>query len=275
MLNLENWNLATFGRLANQTMGDDMTDTNPIDDATDAHNEEKEKLHKKTVEDVQKAIKKAYDAGRKSLFDHVELGKSLVKAKNSLKDDFYDVINDEIINKKQVQRLIGLVIDAESQKNFTAGTKHDLKMDERIAKLDKDSFKDLKDPSMQKLKNIKGMEDKDWKLVMSGDDTPYYKEAPKPDYKAPSTAKSMTEEEYNTYKKRGTKKIIGELYTAEQDNDLLKRKLETALSHNRKYVLDVESKEHQIENHIAEIQRLKDQLMDVKVELRDRQPEAA
>ncbi|MBT3802564.1 MAG: PAS domain-containing protein, partial [Bacteroidetes bacterium] len=93
-----------FAKISGYTAADIISNKN-ISYSSLIHEDDQEKVWN----DVQKAIKKAYESGRRSLWDQVCLGKSLIRARNSLKGAFYDVINDKIINKRQVQRLIGLV----------------------------------------------------------------------------------------------------------------------------------------------------------------------
>lgn len=256
-------------------VGGNMTDSNAVDQLTEAQKKENEKIRKEAIDDVQKAIKKAYESGRRSLWDQVCLGKSLIRARNSLKGAFYDVINDKIINKRQVQRLIGLVIDSSSQKEFSDGTtKNNLKIDTQIDALTEASFKNLKDPSMQKLKTLKTYEKSDFIKVMSGDDTKYYEEKTKAKFTAPKGV-TMTEDEYSAYKKKGSKTLIGELFNAEKTIDSLEEKLKKAESETRKQIRAVDSKETQLVDMDSEIEQLKNQIEELKVELGEREPVAA
>ena len=244
-----------------------MTDPKDVGKAVEVHVEATEDQKKKTLQEVQTALEKSNKDGRNSLYSYVLLGKALISARNILKKEFYTVIHDGILHKKSCQRAINCVIASSSKKDFVDGKNKDLEIDEKVAKLTEKSFDQLLNPSVAKLTKIKNYEQKEWDDVFLGDDTHYNTVNTPPVYTAPKGAEDMTEDEYKEYKKEGTKKVIGKLYTAEKKLTDLGQKLKEAESTNRQNGYDSEAKEKQILRKDSEIAGLKDRIKGLEVEL--------
>ena len=236
-----------------------MTDKNAIDSAKDDHKKLKAKEKEEILQRVQNALEKAYKSGRKSLWEYVQLGKSLVSARNELKGEFYEVINDQIINKKQVQRYVSLVIDSKSKIDFADQTGNDLEIDARIEDLNEKSFDNMKDPSMTKLLKMKTFSPEDFNMILSGapeGETKYYETAPAKKYEAPKELPDMEEKEYNEYKNKGTKKLIVELVIAEGRIKTLDERLSKAEGSSRQAEVDREELEETNEGLTEKLARL-------------------
>ena len=227
-----------------------MSESKTVDELADDH----KKLKEDSIQSVKDALKLAYESGRKSLWNYVELGKSLIRARNIMgKDDFKKEM--DFINPRQIQRYVGLVIASKSTKDFKDGTNKDLEINENIAPLTERSFDKMKDPSMTKLQKMKTMTKDDFEAVLGGNDVPYYKEPTPQSFTAP-TGVDMTEDQYKEYKKDGTKKLIGRLFTADNKIKTIEKNLTEATSDNDKAKLDYEEQE----GEIAKLQRDNDNL---------------
>jgi hypothetical protein len=234
-------------------MGDNMSDNKAVDKVADDHKKRKEE----SLQKVKDALKIAYESGRKSLWNYVELGKSLINARNIMgKDDFNTAM--VFINPRQIQRYIGLVIASKSTKDFKDGTNKDLEINGNIQTLTEGSFDKLKDPGMSKLQKMKSMTEDDFAAVLGGNDDPYYTVTPPPPF-TPPTGVVMTEAQYNEYKKDGTKKLIGRLFTADNKIETIEKNLSEATSGNDQAKLDSEEQEESIANLQRENDNLKEE----------------
>jgi len=269
-------------------LGDNMSDSNAVDKAADDH----KKLKEESIQNVKTALEKAYKSGRRSLWSFVQLGKSLIRARNIMgKDDFNKAM--DFINSRQVQRYIGLVIASKSKKVYTDGNNKDLEINENIEILTEGSFNELKDPSMTKLQKCVSLSKEDFKKVMGGDDAPYdklFKKKDPPAFTAPKDT-DLTEDQYDVYKKKGTKKLVGELYKAENTIETMKKDAENSKGVLDKNLVDLEELEEDNEKlteDLAQLQKKYDQqketiealnqqnaLLKIKNETKEMQEEAA
>ena len=236
-----------------------------VDDAVADYKKLTKKQRDVLVREIKDAIKQANSDGKNSLLSYVKLSVSLINARNSLKKEFYDVINDDIIKKKQNQRLVALTIDSKSKKDFRDQTNKDLNIDEKIVKLleKDDPFKDLKFPSQSKLQKCLSMTSDDFDAVMAGNDEPYNNvKDPRPVV----PPEGMTLEQYNTYKKRGTKKLIEDLFNSEKEKETLNNKISSLQKETNQNNLTLTGQDKEISKLEADISTLKKQIRDLQVE---------
>ena len=131
-------------------------------------------------------LTEAYKTDRSSLIYYIQLGEILLEAKVKLGISFKTLITDKnLINPKQVQRLIKLVLTRESIVDYadckTPAQFAALKVDERITKLTDKGIEKLSDPTQAKIirmKNLKTIDESGDSLglfekVINGDDKIY------------------------------------------------------------------------------------------------------
>lgn len=79
-------------------------------------------LEKKAITDEATLLFSKVQIGqRATLKDKLELAKFLLKMKRELKNEFYKVITDDIISRKQVGRHIQLILTLKSVDKYTQG----------------------------------------------------------------------------------------------------------------------------------------------------------
>jgi len=227
------------------------------------------KKHNKLLEEIKLAIETANKAGGNALAEYCRLGMSLITARNTLKKAlFSDLVDGEILPTKQINRYIGLVIHKNSKKDYSNGTDKELKIDDRIEEQLKEAepFKNMVNPNMVKLSACKKMPTDDWNAVMSGDDTPYETKTPR----TVTPPEGMTNEEFEDYKKKGTKKLCGELFVADIEIKTLKEKISTLEAQTKKDGYTLKARDKEINDLNEEVSSLKQQINDLKTETEDK-----
>ena len=134
----------------------------------------------KSLQEVKDALKDAFESSRNNVVSSIKLGLALLKARKLLKGRFYNVINKDIIHKRQCQRYIKLVITVDSYQYLKNSMKDvdidSLTVDENIESISTtpESIENMRFCSQKKLILMKEkMSYEEIKDCLAGDDAKY------------------------------------------------------------------------------------------------------
>lgn len=217
--------------------------------------DETKKKDIEAAEKVKELLENFRRRDKKTLIDSITLGSLLLKTRQRLGTNFYYVITGNIIKARQVQRLIGLILDKNSaarfstEKNPSEDFYVSLKADQRVIALtDVSQIANLKNPSQDKIKTMKFLSDTSFQKSLDGDDTEYNKiiATAKTANEAETLAKhlkqlpkGMAENEFKELLKDGVLKTIQKLQDTRDENERLKLDI-------RRLELEVRSREVEI-----------------------------
>lgn len=140
----------------------------------------KEELKRESVIELTNTM---YKSKISFIESHIILGYTLVEIKKEVKSRFFNIIDEEVIPKKQAHRLMKLVLkhDVDFKTAMkTSGTYLEmlenlklLELDTRVTDLVMKDLSNLYDISINKINKMKLLNDKDFEKVVTGDDKPY------------------------------------------------------------------------------------------------------
>lgn len=174
-----------------------------------------------------------------SILKYIQLGVTLVDMKKTLKKQFYNVIDEKIMPKKEVTRAMKFVLSIESNKNYREAMKTTnnvfstlkrlelFELDTRIKDLTDKDLEHMHKPSVSKFNKMKVLNDDDFQKVLSGNDEPLLLNTKDTDaedkYKYKPT--EMPSNEYDSIVKAGIKPIITEYWQVKKEKESLVEQL--------------------------------------------------
>jgi hypothetical protein len=238
-------------------MGDNMSEAEEISGTA----QNATKGFENIVENVQKAVKKAADAGKRSVVADIELGIALLSARNSLGSLLYKVITNDIIHRKKINRYLKMVAETSCDSLLenapSDGDKGKLKTDQRIAAIKEEDIPAFKNPSHAKLTIMRHLSNKDFEETLSGGSQEAYNKKAEELHAQTDTGIAQAD----------IKKQLEELHKDDKNPDesveLIMEMNKTALL--RSYVEAVEAEN----NALTKLRALEEQNFDLQVQLKD------